>query len=75
MANRILSIRNLAVQVKGSELFRNVSFDVNEGEVVLLSGTNGIGKSTLLKSILRLETEGKAFGGEIVIRDLEMFSR
>ena len=64
----VLSIKNLSVQVKGRELMRNASFDVNPGDVVLLSGANGIGKSTLLKSILRLEMDGKVINGEINIR-------
>ena len=64
----VLSIKNLSVQVKGRELMKNVSFDVKSGDVVLLSGANGIGKSTLLKSILRLETENKLINGEIIIR-------
>lgn len=45
---------------------QNISFDVGSGEVVLLSGENGIGKSSILKSIMRLETEGKKINGEIV---------
>jgi len=64
----VLSIKNLSVQVKGRELMRNVSFDVIPGDVVLLSGANGIGKSTLLKSILRLEMDSKVINGEINIR-------
>ena len=64
----VLSIKNLSVHIKGRELMRNVSFDVDSGDVVLLSGENGIGKSTLLKSILRLEMDGKVVDGEIAIR-------
>ena len=55
----ILSIKNLSIQIKQRRLMQGVSFDVKSGDVVLLSGENGIGKSTILKSILRLETEGK----------------
>lgn len=62
----ILSIKNLSIQIKQRRLMQGVSFDVNSGDVVLLSGENGIGKSTILKSILRLETEGKAITGEII---------
>jgi len=62
----VLSIRDLSIHIKDRVLFRNVSFDVNEGEVVLLSGPNGCGKSSLLKSILRLETEGKQIDGQII---------
>ena len=67
--NSILDIKDLSIQVRNRSLFRGVSFTVDKGEVVLLSGANGIGKSTLLKSILRLETEGKTIGGEIIVRE------
>ncbi len=65
---KILSIKDLSIAVKNRVLVQNISFDVCEGEVVLLSGQNGIGKSSILKSILRLETEGKHISGEIVDR-------
>ena len=56
---KILSVNNLSIQLPQRALIKNVSFEINPGDVVLLSGANGIGKSTLLKSLLRLETEGK----------------
>jgi len=64
----VLSIRNLSIQIRNQLLLQNISFDISEGEVVLLSGSNGIGKSSLLKSILRLDTEGKTISGEILVR-------
>lgn len=62
----ILSVKDLSVKIGQRVLIRNVFFDVNEGDVVLLSGANGIGKSTILKGIMRLETAGKKIEGEIV---------
>lgn len=64
----ILSIRNLSIQVKGKPIVEGISFDINEGDAVLLSGANGIGKSTILKSVLQLETEGKKIDGKIIER-------
>lgn len=63
--NNILSIENLSIQVGDRTLMKNISFEIREGEVVLLSGENGIGKSSILKSIMRLESEGKKIGGKI----------
>lgn len=65
----ILRIKNLSVRVKERVLIQNVSFNVDEDEAILLSGANGIGKSTLLKSILHLETDGKRISGEIFNRN------
>lgn len=63
--SNILSVKNLSIQIKQRILMQNISFDIGQGEAVLLSGENGIGKSSILKSIMRLETEGKKIDGEI----------
>lgn len=64
----ILSINDLSIHIGERSLMDGISFQVSEGEAVLLSGANGIGKSTLLKSILRLEMEGKKIAGKIKVR-------
>ena len=61
----ILSIDNLSIKLKQRTLMQNVSFDIGQGEAVLLSGENGIGKSSILKNIMRLETDGKKIEGRI----------
>lgn len=45
----VLSIRDVSIQIRNQQLLQNISFDIGEGEVVLLSGANGIGKSSLQK--------------------------
>jgi ABC-type multidrug transport system ATPase subunit len=65
---KILTVKNLSIQVGKRTLIKNTSFDVGEGEAVLLSGANGVGKSTLLKAIMRLDTGGKNISGEIIYR-------
>ena len=64
----ILSISDLSIAIRKRTIMSDVSFHVDEGETVLLSGSNGIGKSTLLKSIIRLETEEKIVKGNICVR-------
>lgn len=64
----ILSIQDLSIRINKQPLVENVSFSVAEGEAILLSGANGIGKSTILKSILQLEMSGKDISGKIINR-------
>lgn len=66
--DNVLSVKNLSIQIKERILIHNVSFNIGEGEAVLLSGANGSGKSTILKSILKLEPDEKKVDGEIIVR-------
>lgn len=47
----MLKIKNLSVSYGAIEAVKNVSFDVNEGEVVTLIGANGAGKTSILRTI------------------------
>ena len=55
------SVSNLGIRFSGNDLFKNISFLINEKDHIGLTGKNGAGKSTLLKIICsKLEaTEGQ----------------
>lgn len=47
----MLKVDNLSISYGAIEAVKNVSFEVNEGEVVTLIGANGAGKTSILRSI------------------------
>jgi cell division transport system ATP-binding protein len=52
----MLIVRNLSKSYKtGEPILRDVSFELNRGEMAVLTGPSGAGKSTILKMIYREE--------------------
>ena len=60
----ILKIENLKKSFGKTEVIKNVSFEMNEGEVVSIIGSSGSGKTTFLRCINFLE---KADSGTIML--------
>ena len=61
----ILDVNKLSKSFGFGELFKNISFSLNEGETISIVGPNGCGKSTLLKLITG---EQRADSGSVFIK-------
>ena len=66
----LLSVKNVSSGYGKNNVLSDVSFHVNEGEIVSLIGPNGAGKSTALKTVFGfLETSGSViFNGKDITR-------
>ena len=67
--NEILKVENLVKKYNDSYAVKNVSFTVNKGEVLVIIGASGSGKSTILRCINQLE---KIDGGNVTINEDSM---
>ena len=54
MSEAMLSVKDLSVSYGSIHAVKNISFEVQKGEIVTLIGANGAGKSTTLNAIARL---------------------
>ena len=48
----ILSVENINISVKDRVLLNNSHLQIDEGDVILLCGKNGSGKSTVIRTIM-----------------------
>ena len=69
MTETLIQVKDLNSYYGASHILRNVNFDVKRGETIGLMGRNGMGKSTLLKSIMGIV---KPRSGEVHIKGKRM---
>ena len=50
----MLLVKNLNQYYGGSHILRDLSFEIPPGKVTVLLGRNGVGKSTLLRTLMGL---------------------
>src|SRR5690625_26362 len=65
----LINISSIRKSFKDHVVLKNISFEVNEGEVVVIIGPSGSGKSTLLRCLNFLE---KPDSGQIEIGDVAL---
>jgi len=67
-----LDVKNLKVKYGGIQALKDISFHVNQGEIVSLIGANGAGKTTTLRAISALvESQGDLFFSGQSLRGLK----
>ncbi|MDP8232375.1 MAG: ABC transporter ATP-binding protein, partial [Candidatus Zophobacter franzmannii] len=65
----IITIENLNFSYPGRKIFRELNFSMKKGEITSITGSNGIGKSTLLKLIAGVISK---FDGSIKLEGKEL---
>ncbi len=65
----VISAKNVKKRFGELEVLKSVSLEVNKGEVVVLMGPSGTGKSTFLRTLNFLEIPDE---GEIIFDDIKM---
>lgn len=66
----LIEVKNLSVGYNHKAIVENISFTVNEGNAICIIGENGIGKSTLMKTLLGVL---KPVSGEIIFSENKRF--
>jgi branched-chain amino acid transport system ATP-binding protein len=72
MAERLIDAQGINTYYGASHILRGIDFTVGRGETIGLMGRNGMGKSTLLKSVMGLV---KPRGGTVRIAGKDMTGR
>ena len=66
----MLAVANINKSFYHNPVLRNLSFGVNDGDVIALTGKNGAGKSTLLRILARVSQPD---GGTVFYNDVDIF--
>jgi len=69
----IIEVQNLTAAYGDDVILNNVSFSIYEGEILVIAGVSGCGKTTLLRHLIRLQmpVSGKIFVDGLEITDPE----
>ena len=65
----LLELQGLSIGYKGRSVQRDLNLNAERGELVCLLGRNGVGKSTLLRTVGCIQP---ALGGEVLVDGVHM---
>ena len=67
----ILSVENLNLEIGPAKILEDISFKLNEGRILAITGESGSGKSMTALSIIQLQPKNAKLGGKIFFCDQE----
>ena len=73
----MITIKNLSLKIDGKDIFSDISFNAKDGEILLLKGKSGSGKSSILKVISQIipnVIDGEV-NGEVIVNDIDIMGK
>ena len=67
--NKLFEVKNISFDYDGEEIFSDISFSIDRGDVLCILGPNGTGKTTLIKCLNGLHDINS---GEILIEGVNI---
>lgn len=73
MKDKVLEVKNISLKYGDKEILKNISFSCKKGEILGIIGSNGSGKTSLLKTLNKINKIEK---GEIIIdsKNIEIYN-
>lgn len=74
----MLELQNVNLYVNNKELFENLNLKINQGEIHVLMGQNGVGKSSIVKALMgdkNYKIEGTIKYNNVDITNLNIYER
>ena len=75
----LLKINNISVKTEDKEILKDFSLEINPGEIHVIMGPNGTGKSTLLNTIMGdssyVITSGEIYYNDKLLNNLDTSDR